>query len=180
MQLKLILSAVSVAVVLGACASMETKAPKASSALQSTKNNQVGGTVNFSQKGGKVLVEATVTGLTPGLHGFHIHEKGDCSSGDGMSAGAHFNPGAKPHGGPHLAERHAGDLGNLNADAGGKATLSLEVDGITLGEGANSIIGKGLIVHAGPDDYTTQPTGNSGGRVACGVIGQAGTVSSRY
>ena len=176
--MKLILSAVSIAVLLGACASMEQNAPKATSMLQPTKNNQASGTVTFTQKGDKLLVEASLTGLAPGLHGFHIHEKGDCSSGDGMSTGGHFNPGSKHHAGPQHAEHHGGDLGNLNADNSGKATLMLEIDGVTLDEGSNSVIGKGLIVHASADDFKTQPTGNSGARVACGVINRVSASSS--
>jgi Cu-Zn family superoxide dismutase len=112
--------------------------------------------VMFHQEEGGVFMHARLSGLTPGQeHGFHIHEKGDCSSGDGLSAGGHFNPAGKPHG-PQDAEHHAGDLPALKADANGKADLR--------------IVGRGLIVHAQPDDYRTQPTGNSGARVACAVI----------
>ena len=110
-------------------------------------------------------------GLKPGQeHGFHIHEAGDCSSGDGMSAKGHFNPLGKPHGNPSSAERHAGDLPSLKADKGGRAKLDVTVDNITLRPGPTSIIGRGVIIHADPDDYRTQPTGNAGARLACGVI----------
>ncbi|MBA2689423.1 MAG: superoxide dismutase family protein [Burkholderiales bacterium] len=140
--------------------------------LQPTQGNKTAGTVTFTQQGNKVLVVANVDGLAPGPHGFHIHEKGDCSAPDATSAGGHFNPSQKPHGAAAGNERHAGDMGNLNAAANGKATLSLQVEGISLSPGApNSIIGRGLIVHADPDDYKTQPTGNAGNRVACAVIG---------
>ncbi|MGZ8260576.1 MAG: superoxide dismutase family protein, partial [Caldimonas sp.] len=118
-------------------------------------------------------VRGRVTGLTAGQeHGFHVHEKGDCSSGDGMSAGGHFNPNGKPHGPPH-GEHHAGDLPSLKADATGTTTVRLRVAGTLLGGSAADLAGKALIVHAAPDDYTTQPTGNSGARIACGVIGTA-------
>jgi Cu-Zn family superoxide dismutase len=122
--------------------------------------------------GDQVLVEAEIKGLTPGLHGIHIHEKGDCSAPDATSAGGHFNPAGKPHGGPEGAERHAGDLGNLIADSYGTAILKVTVGGISIVKDApNSVIGRSLIVHADPDDYKTQPTGNSGKRVACAIIG---------
>jgi len=118
-----------------------------------------------------VRVIVFAQGLKPNAeHGFHIHEAGDCSSGDGMSAKGHFNPGAKPHGNPSTGERHAGDLPALKAAADGRAKLDVTVEGITVGPGDRSIVGRGLIIHADPDDYTTQPTGNSGARIACGVI----------
>jgi Cu-Zn family superoxide dismutase len=105
------------------------------------------------------------------MHGFHIHEKGDCSAPDASSAGSHFNPGSKPHGGPSGGDRHGGDLGNLSADNYGTATVKLNVEGISVAQGApNSIVGRALIVHADADDLKTQPTGNSGKRIACGVI----------
>ena len=156
--------------VLAGCASMTGSGPSATATLEATKGNTTGGTVNFVQKGDRVAVTARVSGLTPGSHGFHIHEKGDCSSGDGMSAGGHFNPQGKPHAQPTTADRHAGDMPMLVADAAGNATLTVELDVITIGAGATDIVGRGVIVHKDPDDFTTQPTGNSGARVACGVI----------
>lgn len=182
------ISVASAAVLLAACATMSDSGPSASARLDPTKGNQVSGSVTFTPTGNRILVKAEVRGLTPGLHGFHIHEKGDCSSGDGISAGGHFNPHKKPHGGASGAERHAGDLGNLNADAGGVARLEIEVEGVALGSGEGNIVGKGMIVHAAPDDFKTQPTGNSGGRQACGVIvmtragsgGSMGGGGSRY
>lgn len=145
--------------------------PQAVAQLQPTKDSAASGTATFTQRGGKVLVEARISGLKPnGEHGFHVHEKGDCSSGDGLSTGAHFNPFGKQHAHFTTTERHAGDLPALKADASGNATLSIEVDVITVADGPMSILGRGLIVHAQPDDYTTQPTGNAGPRIACGVI----------
>ncbi len=139
--------------------------------LEPTKGNTASGSVTFTPAGGgKVSVSAKLAGLTPGGHGFHIHEKGDCSSGDGMSAGGHFNPGNKPHGNPALPDHHAGDMPMVVADGSGNASLTATLEGITIGDGANDIVGKAVIVHKDPDDYTTQPTGNSGARVACGVI----------
>ena len=145
--------------------------PSASATLAPTRGNTTAGTVMFHTHAQGLFVHARVTGLKPGQeHGFHIHEKGDCSSGDGMGTGGHFNPGAKPHAHHGQADRHAGDLPNLKADAQGAADMRFTVKGPTIGSGATDIIGKGLIVHAMPDDYTTQPTGNAGARIACAVI----------
>lgn len=135
-----------------------------------TKGHTTAGTVRFEQHGRHVMVTGRITGLKPGQeHGFHVHEKGDCSSGDGMGTGSHFNPTGKPHG-PQDADHHAGDLPALKADADGVATLRFHLDSVTLGEGETNIVGRGLIVHISPDDYKTQPTGNSGARIACAVI----------
>ncbi len=149
---------------------MQPAGPSALADLAATKGNATTGTVTFTQKGGKVLVHAVVSGLAPGAHGFHIHEKGDCSSGDGMSAGGHFNPMGKPHAHPTTADRHAGDMPMLQADATGNAALAVELDVITIGSGATDLVGRAVIVHKDPDDFKTQPTGNSGARLACGVI----------
>jgi len=131
----------------------------------------VRGTVNFAQSGDKVRVSANISGLRPnGEFGFHIHEAGDCSSGDGMSAKGHFNPHGKPHGNPSSGERHAGDLPALKAGKDGRAKIDATVDLISIGQGPGNIVGRGLIIHADPDDYKTQPTGNAGARIACGVI----------
>src|SRR4030095_339515 len=119
---------------------------KAVAQLQPTKGNTATGTATFTQRGGKVLVEVKVSGLTPGAeHGFHIHEKGDCSSGDGMSAGAHFNPLNMPHAHYSTPERHAGDMPALKADASGNASVVAELDVITVADGPTSVVGRGLI-----------------------------------
>jgi superoxide dismutase, Cu-Zn family len=145
---------------------------RATAGLEPTKGNKTFGEATFEPApGGKVRMIVFAQGLRPGSeHGFHIHEAGDCSSGDGMSARGHFNPHGKPHGNPSSAERHAGDLPSLKAEKNGRAKLDVVVDGITLTPGPASIIGRGLIIHADPDDYKTQPTGNAGARLACGVI----------
>jgi len=157
---------------LAACANGTAQpGPQALAQLQPTKGSTASGTATFTQRGDKVLVEAKLPGLTPNAeHGFHVHDKGDCSSGDGLSAGPHFNPFGKQHAQFTTPERHAGDLPALKADASGNATVSFELDVITVADGPASVIGRGLIVHAHPDDYTTQPTGNSGARIACAVI----------
>ena len=145
---------------------------KAIAVLHPTSGNNVSGTVTFTASGNEVKVIADVTALTPGKHGFHVHEFGDCSSPDGNSAGAHFNPTHKQHGAPDAADRHAGDLGNIEADAAGKAHLECTDKTMKL-LGPDSIVGRAVIVHEKEDDLKTQPTGNAGGRVACGVIGVA-------
>ena len=165
------LFALAAVAALAACAGMSDEGQRASVQLQPTKGNKASGTVNFHQRAGKVRVVADVSGLVPGReHGFHIHEAGDCSSGDGMSAKGHFNPHMKPHGHHGGAERHAGDLPSLKADEKGNAKLEQDVDIITVAPGPAGIVGRGVIVHADPDDYKTQPTGNAGARLACGVI----------
>ena len=146
------------------------QAQTATATLAPTAGNTTAGTVTFIQKGDKVTVNAKVSGLTPGGHGFHVHEKGDCSAPDAMSAGGHFNPTGKPHGSPDVPDHHAGDMPMLQADASGNATLSADIDVITIGGGATDIVGKSVIVHKDADDFKTQPTGNSGARVACGII----------
>jgi len=159
------------AAALAGCQSAPSDAPKAAANLQPTKGNKASGTVNFTQIGDRVRVTGNVSGLVPGQeHGFHIHEAGDCSSGDGMSTKGHFNPFGKPHGNPAASERHAGDMPALKADASGNAKINATLDLMTVAPGPSSIIGRGLIVHASPDDYKTQPTGNAGARIACAVI----------
>jgi Cu-Zn family superoxide dismutase len=139
--------------------------------LQSTKGNSASGTATFVQRGDTVYVTANVAGLKPNAdHGFHVHEKGDCSSGDGMSTGGHFNPLAKPHAAHDAADHHAGDLPSLKSDSYGNASLKFETKAISVGSGATDVVGKGLIVHRDADDYKTQPTGNAGPRIACAVI----------
>ena len=127
---------------------------------------------HLHQTGDDVQVVADITGLTPGKHGFHIHEFGDCSAPDAHPPAAISIRRKQPHGAPDAAERHAGDLGNIEADSSGKAHLELN-DKMMKMSGENSIIGHGVIVHEKADDLKTQPTGNAGGRLACGVIGVA-------
>lgn len=139
--------------------------------LSPTEGFNATGTVRFISQQDGVAVQATLEGLDQGRHGIHIHENGDCSAADASSAGGHFTPQNDPHGAPGdpASERHRGDLGNLRADANGEAEYNRADDQITL-TGENSIIGKALIVHAEPDDLSSQPSGDAGERVACGVI----------
>jgi len=141
---------------------------KATAKLEPKSGSKVTGTVTFTKTGDDVEVHGNIENLTPGTHGFHLHEKGDCSAADAASAGPHFNPTKQHHGGPDSAERHAGDLGNIEADKDGKAHVHWK--GKMSLSGADSIIGKSVVVHEKADDLKTDPSGNSGGRIACGVI----------
>lgn len=142
---------------------------KAICKLAPTQGNKVMGQVTFTAIEGGVKIVADVSGLKPGEHGFHIHENGDCSAPDGTSAGGHFNPTGAPHAGPDAMARHVGDLGNLVADQSGYAHYERVDKLISLG-GDHSIIGRSVVIHADKDDFKTQPAGNSGARLACGVI----------
>jgi Cu-Zn family superoxide dismutase len=127
------------------------------------------GIVTFAASGNQVDVHVVATGLAPGsVHGFHVHETGNCASPDFSSAGGHFNPTKQPHG-PQTGAHHMGDMPSLLADPAGRIDTTFTLEGVALG-GADGYVGRAVILHAGPDDFTTQPTGNSGGRIACGVI----------
>lgn len=148
-------------------------APKeATATLTATpkSKSKVTGSITFKEVEGGVEVTANIQGLKAGDHGWHVHETGDCSAPDGASAGGHFNPDAHKHGGPETEMHHAGDFGNLTAGKDGKATATFTMKGISLGDEATSIAGRGFIVHAKKDDLKTDPSGNSGDRIACGVI----------
>ena len=146
---------------------------KAIAVLHPTGSNKVSGTVTFTEVADGVQVNAELTGLTPGNHGFHVHEFGDCSAADASSASGHFNPTNKPHDGPDAVERHVGDMGNVEADASGKARLEYLDHHISLTSDQTSVIGRSVVVHAKADDLKSQPAGDSGARIACGVIGRA-------
>jgi Cu-Zn family superoxide dismutase len=166
-----VVAAASIAVLLAACQSAPPEPLLATAQLSPTKGNKTFGEATFEEAGDRVRVVIFVQGLKPGQeHGLHIHEKGDCSSGDGMSAGGHFNPHGKPHGLPGSSASHAGDLPALKANKQGRANIQIDMDSISLKPGPANIIGRAVIVHADPDDYKTQPTGNAGARLACGVI----------
>jgi superoxide dismutase, Cu-Zn family len=144
--------------------------PMAVASLSPTQGNAVRGLVMFHEMDGHLMVHAKLSGLKPnGEHGFHVHETGSCASPDGSSAGGHFNPDGKPHG-PQSADHHAGDLPALKADAQGQVDQKFMLMGVGLAGGPLSVVGRAVIVHAQADDYVTQPTGNSGARIACGVI----------
>lgn len=169
------LATVAAAALSAGCAGPSTsgndRGVSAAATLSPTAGNGVAGNVRFVQRGARTLVEARITGLAPNAeHGFHVHERGDCSSADGSSAGGHFNPKNQPHGFHAEGTRHAGDLPNVRADAQGVATLRWESDLLGVTEGPTSVLGRSVVVHRDPDDYRSQPAGNSGPRMGCGVV----------
>ncbi|MGH7725366.1 MAG: superoxide dismutase family protein [Candidatus Eiseniibacteriota bacterium] len=152
----------------------ETPAPNlmthAVADIRPTEGNECHGTVEFSSEDGKIKIVASIEGLAPGsTHAIHIHEVGDCKSPDAMSAGGHYNPEHHDHGLPTQTDRHAGDLGNFTADNGGKARYEIVVDNISLVGSKNPIMGRAVIIHEKPDDGS-QPVGNAGARLGCGLI----------
>jgi superoxide dismutase, Cu-Zn family len=145
--------------------------PSARATLESRSGSTVTGTATFTElSSGGVRVRVHVENAPAGTHGLHVHEKGDCSDPEAKSAGGHFNPGGMPHAGPMADKRHAGDLGNIEIGANGKGDLDVRTDLLTVKAGPNSVVGKAVIFHEKADDLATQPTGNAGGRLACGVV----------
>jgi Cu-Zn family superoxide dismutase len=137
--------------------------------LSPTTGNTVRGTVTLTSDPGGVRVVADLEGLTPGEHGFHIHDSADCSGLDAASPDVHFSPAGGTHGAPDAAQHHAGDLGNLIADAAGKARMDRVATGLSL-EGPGSVVGHAIVVHGAADDLVSQPDGRAGAPVACGVL----------
>jgi Cu-Zn family superoxide dismutase len=162
------------AVALAACSRAGSEperhaAAGASAELRATQGNAVKGTVTFTQEPDGVRVKGALSGLTPGKHGFHVHANGDCSAPDASSAGDHFNATGAKHGAPEQKDAHTGDMGNVEADDQGNARIDYVDRKMSLA-GATSVVGKAVIVHEKVDDLTSQPTGDSGARIACGVI----------
>ena len=158
----------------GAPAAPADKAPvgRAQASMGPVGGTKVVGTLMLTAlpDGAGVQIQGALSGLTPGPHGIHIHEVGDCSSADGMAAGGHFNPTGAPHGAIEDAKSHVGDLGNIVANAEGRATFDAIKKAATLGVGATDLLGRSIIVHGQADDVHSQPAGSSGPRVACGVV----------
>lgn len=156
---------------MGTTATAETL-PGAGVQLSATHGNTANGGLKISAAGHGVKLSGMVQGLQPNSEfGFHFHEKGDCSAPDAASAGAHFNPTNQDHGNPQAQPHHAGDMSNLRSDAQGVAAVSLDNPDVSLESGQpNDIVGKALVLHAKPDDYKTQPAGDAGDRIACGVV----------
>jgi len=143
----------------------------AAARIEAKSGSAVAGEATFSASAGKVTMRIQVTGLPPGIHAVHLHENGDCSDPEAKAAGPHWNPSNEAHGRWGHGAFHHGDIGNLEANAKGEATLSLSTDLWTIGGPASSdIVGRSVIVHEKADDFQTQPTGNAGGRIGCGVI----------
>lgn len=157
---------------LGAVSASADSSKRAWAELKDSSGKTIGAAVLIEQQGG-VQVSLKVSGLTPGLHGFHVHETGTCTPPDFKSAGGHFNPFQKHHGVNNPQGKHAGDIPNLEVQADGTARATVLVSGTTLGPGPASLLKEGgtsLVIHANPDDNMSDPAGNAGARVACGVI----------
>lgn len=157
----------------GVVASVEIRPWSASGASDNTTNSTLGGVIQFAPTSTGMELSGALKNVPEGQHGLHIHENGDCSK-----AGAHFAPANNRHGDPLNSEHHAGDLGNIEADATNQAVVSINVEGLTL-SGANSILGHAMVVHAGADDMTSQPSGNSGDIIGCGIIEADGDAAVR-
>lgn len=142
----------------------------ATATIESRSNSTVTGSARFEQTGNKVKVIVEINGATPGQHGLHIHEKGDCSDPAGKSAGDHFNPSQSEHGSLDKPMHHAGDFGNMTVGEDGKGKMEFETDTISLAPGPTAVLNRSIVVHEKPDDTVTQPSGNSGARIGCGVI----------
>lgn len=150
----------------------QSTARQAVANLSSASGSLVSGKITLMPMGGGVHMTGMVGGLAPNsVHGFHVHEKGDCSAADASSAGGHFAPASNPHGKRGSGPHHAGDMDNITANAEGVASINKHLDDVTLGGGAaNDIAKRAIVVHANADDYTSQPSGDAGARVACGLI----------
>lgn len=147
---------------------------RAVAVITPTEGNDTTGTVTFTEAEGGTRIVAEVRNLTPGLHGFHVHEFGDCTAPDAASAGGHYNPTDMPHAGPDDEERHVGDFGNITAEEDGIGRYDRVLTGVPL-DGEDSIIGRAVVIHRDADDLETQPAGDAGPRIGCGVIGIADT-----
>lgn len=156
--------------VLAGCASHKKAAPMAMATMAPTANQTAKGTVHFTELGdGSVDVSVDLTNVPPGTHGFHVHDKGDCGD-NGNAAGGHFNPTAAQHGAPNATSHHAGDFGNVTADASGNVKTKFNTRAVTVSPSSSSAVGHAVVLHGKEDDLTTQPTGNAGPRIACGVV----------
>jgi superoxide dismutase, Cu-Zn family len=167
-------SALAAAVFVQAGCGSSAVAPQGAQAMATIlakSDSTVTGTATFTEiSTGGMRVRVHIENAPPGTHGLHIHEKGDCSDPKAMSAGGHFNPGGMPHSGPMDLKRHAGDLGNIEIRSDGKGDLEISSDLLTVKPGPNSVVGRSVVFHEKADDLKTQPTGNAGGRLGCGVI----------
>jgi len=180
MKIVRILLAAAPLALLAACGSTKASSPDATAAhpagptatasIEGRSGSSLTGTATFTQNGDAVHVIVDVTNAPEGVHAVHLHEKGDCSAPDATSAGGHFNPGHMEHGSPDAASHHAGDFGNMTVGGDGHGHLELDTRMLTVTPGERSVAGRAVVVHAKEDDMKTQPTGNAGGRIGCGVV----------
>ncbi len=170
---------IGISLVLTSCGSEENQVSvpltpsvkKATATISPTSENRVTGTATFTQNGYQITLAIEIQNASPGLHGVHIHEKGDCSAPDGTSAGGHWNPTGVAHGKWGVGEFHLGDIGNIDVGQDGTGTIELTTELWELDTGSDTdVVGKGIIVHAGADDFTSQPSGAAGARIGCGVV----------
>lgn len=166
-----LLGAGSLALAKGKKAKPEAAKAVIEAPVEAKSGSKVTGKATFTEKGKEITVKVAVEGAPPGEHAVHIHEKGDCSSPDAKSAGGHWNPGSDQHGAWAAEHHHLGDIGNMKVGADGKGEVELTTDKWTVGTGQpNDVVGKSIVVHEKVDDFTTQPTGNAGGRIGCAVL----------
>ncbi|MBW3563744.1 MAG: superoxide dismutase family protein [Acidobacteria bacterium] len=159
-----------------ACMSSRQPTAKAVATLEGRSGSTAQGVVTFLEwPNGSVDIEISLSNVPPGVHGFHIHENGNCSAADGSSAGDHFSPHGMPHGAPTDGQKHAGDLGNVTANRNGRVSTTVRSHVLSAHEGTNSVANRAVVLHADPDDLTSQPSGNAGARIACGVINRLPT-----
>src|ERR1700686_4018742 len=156
--------------ILAGCGSHKKAYPMAMATMAPTANQTAKGTVHFTELGdGSVDVNVDLTNVPPGTHGFHVHDKGDCGD-NGNAAGGHFNPTPAQHGAPTASSHHAGDFGNVTADASGNVKTKFNTRAVTVSPSSSSAVGHAVVLHGKEDDLTTQPTGNAGPPIACGVV----------
>lgn len=169
---KIFIVLASVTLLIIACKTVATNQNSVNLILESKSESKVTGTASFIEKNEIVTFSAKMTGLSPGIHAIHIHEKSDCTAPDGSSAGGHWNPTFKKHGKWGELEYHKGDIGNFIADENGNGKITFSTSEWCIGceDETKNILGKGLIVHKGSDDFTSQPAGNAGARQACSGI----------
>jgi Cu-Zn family superoxide dismutase len=148
----------------------DPKSIAAEAILHARAPRSLEGTARFSETPDGIRIAVSIENATPGSHGIHVHSIGDCSAPDFATAGGHFAPEGHPHGGPDAARHHAGDLGNIDVEASGRGSLTLTTDALTLKRGGHSVLDRAVVIHAKPDDLASQPSGNSGERIACGVV----------
>lgn len=158
------------AMILAGCSMHKDAGPMATATLSPTSNQTAQGTVHLTElSDGAVEVDVNLANVPPGVHGFHIHDKGDCGD-NGNAAGGHFNPAGTQHGAPTAPSHHAGDFGNVTADASGKVKTKFTTRAVTVSPSSSAAVGHAIVLHGNPDDLTTQPSGNAGPRIACGVV----------